>query len=156
MSFLELGISFSSNFASLFSVMRRNSSVLFLSKSLYALDKRSLSECKFSYFQLLAWKLTKCLMSFFKSRVSFPLNLPLKSLKNLHFDWPILYKVYKVWPEKLQRVIIHNTEESCKLKEKLTCCLENDLKNLVNFHQNTWKCQNWDFDGILLSKVENA
>ena len=43
-----------------------------------------------------------------------------------------------------------------KFEEKLTCGLENDMRNLANFHQNTWKCQNWYFHGILLSKVENA
>ena len=43
-----------------------------------------------------------------------------------------------------------------KFEEKLTCGLESDMRNLVNFQQNTWKCQNWDFDGILLSKIENA
>ena len=43
-----------------------------------------------------------------------------------------------------------------KFEEKLTCCLENNLKNLANFHQSTWKCHNWDFDGIILSKVEKV
>ena len=43
-----------------------------------------------------------------------------------------------------------------KFKEKLTCGLENDMRNLANFYQNTQKSQNWDFDGILLSKVENV
>ena len=43
-----------------------------------------------------------------------------------------------------------------KFEEKLTCDLENDMKNLANFNQNTWKCQSSDFDGIILSKVENA
>ena len=41
------------------------------------------------------------------------------------------------------------------LEEKLTCGLENDMRDLPNFHQNTWKCQNWDFGGILSSKIEN-
>ena len=41
------------------------------------------------------------------------------------------------------------------LEEKLTCGLENDMRDLANFHQNTWKCQNWDSGGILLSKIEN-
>ena len=41
-----------------------------------------------------------------------------------------------------------------KFEEKLTCGLENDMRNLANFHQNTWKCQNWYFHGILLSKVK--
>ena len=39
-------------------------------------------------------------------------------------------------------------------EEKLTCGLKKDLRNLTNFHQSTWKCQNWEFDGILLFKVE--
>ena len=43
-----------------------------------------------------------------------------------------------------------------KFEEKLTCGLENDMRNLAKFHQNSWKCENCDFDGILFSKVENA
>ena len=42
-----------------------------------------------------------------------------------------------------------------KFEEKVTSGLENDMSNLANFHQSTEKCQNWDFDGVLLSKVEN-
>ena len=47
-------------------------------------------------------------------------------------------------------------ESDAKFEEKLTCDLENDMRNLANFHQSTWKSQIWDFDGILLSKVENV
>ena len=36
-----------------------------------------------------------------------------------------------------------------KCEEKLTFRLKNNMRNLANFHQNTWKCQNWDFDGTL-------
>ena len=56
MPFLEPIASYSSNFSSLFSVST------FSSKSLYALDKRSLSKGKFPDFQLLTWKLTKFLI----------------------------------------------------------------------------------------------
>ena len=41
-------------------------------------------------------------------------------------------------------------------EEKLTCGFENRMRNLANFHQNNWKCQNWYFHVTLLSKVENA
>ena len=41
-------------------------------------------------------------------------------------------------------------------EEKLTYCLKNDVRNLANFHQITSNCQNWDFDGILLSKIEKV
>ena len=39
-----------------------------------------------------------------------------------------------------------------KFEEKLTCDLENDMRNMANFHQSNLKFQNWD-DGILYSKV---
>ena len=42
----------------------------------------------------------------------------LKSLRNLHFDWSLLCKVYNVWPKKVQRSIIHDTEESRKIWRK--------------------------------------
>ena len=47
-------------------------------------------------------------------------------------------------------------KNDAKFDEKLTCSLENDIRNLANFLKSTWKSQNWDFHGILLSKVENA
>ena len=54
--------------------------------------------------------------------------------------------------KELSFIALKNHE---KFEEKLTYGLENDMRNLANLHQNTWKCQNWDFDDILLSKVEN-
>ena len=45
---------------------------------------------------------------------------------------------------------------NAKFEEKLTCGLENDIRNLANFYQSNRKCQNLDFHWILLSKVENA
>ena len=42
-----------------------------------------------------------------------------------------------------------------KFEGKLTCAFKND-RDLANFHQSTRKSQNWDFDEILLSKVENV
>ena len=38
--------------------------------------------------------------------------------------------------------------------KKLTDGLKNDSKNLANFHQSTWKDQNWDFDGIILPTIK--
>ena len=42
-----------------------------------------------------------------------------------------------------------------KFDGKLICASKNDMWNLANFHQSTQKFKNCDFDGILLSKVEN-
>ena len=47
-------------------------------------------------------------------------------------------------------------DSDSKFEEKLTYGMENNLRNLANFHQSTWKSQKWDFDGILSSKVENV
>ena len=68
--------------------------------------------------------------------------------------WP----KYKTCELKIYRgVIFHETLESdAKVEEILTSGLANDIRNLPNFHQSTWKSQNWDFDGILLSKAENV
>ena len=42
-----------------------------------------------------------------------------------------------------------------KFEGKLTCAFKNDMWNLTDFQQSTRKSQNWDFDRILLSEVEN-
>ena len=54
---------------------------------------------------------------------------------------------------------LKNTEElyfvtlknHAKFEEKLICGLDIDMRNLANFHQNSWECQNCFFHGILLS-----
>ena len=46
----------------------------------------------------------------------------LKSLRNLHFDWSLLFKVYNVWPKKLQRNYMSWPEESCKTWKKTDLC----------------------------------
>ena len=43
-----------------------------------------------------------------------------------------------------------------KFEGKLICAFKNDMKNLGNFHQSTWKFRNGDFDEILLSKVREC
>ena len=84
--------------------------------------------------------------------------------------WPEHSKVSKIftligsfWTEyilfevKIREELSFMTLKSdAKFKEKQTCCLENDMRNLANFHQSTRKCQNWNFDGIVLPKVENV
>ena len=59
---------------------------------------------------------------------------------------------------------LESTEELClmalridtKFEGKLTYASKNNMKNLANFHQSTWKSQNWDFHGILFmaGKIE--
>ena len=35
-------------------------------------------------------------------------------------------------------------KSDAKFEDKLTCGLEKDMRNLVNFQQSTRKCQNWE------------
>ena len=43
-----------------------------------------------------------------------------------------------------------------KFKEKLTRGLKNDIRNLVNFHVNSRKSENFNFDELVLSKAYKA
>ena len=47
-------------------------------------------------------------------------------------------------------------KSDAEFEEKMTCGLENDMRNLINFYQSTWKSHNWGFDVILSSKVKNV
>ena len=58
--------------------------------------------------------------------------------------------------KKYRGVTFHDTQESCKIWRKTDLWFGNDMRDLANFYQSTRKSQNWNFDGILLSKVENV
>ena len=40
-----------------------------------------------------------------------------------------------------------------KFKQKLTCGLKNEIRNLVNFHARSRKSENLHFDRILVSRT---
>ena len=46
-------------------------------------------------------------------------------------------------------------KSDAKFEKNPTRCLENDIWDWASFHKSTQKCQNWNFVGILLPKVEN-
>ena len=77
--------------------------------------------------------------------------------KKLYFNCLLVTKVYNAWAAKVQRSYLSwHWRVNANFEKKLTCDLKNDMRNLANFHQSTWKCQNWGFDGILLSKLEKV
>ena len=101
-------------------------------------------------------------ITFFQVDVHIWLTTPSPYLHLSTFAWPpspliwehplwMAPKVYIVWAKKVQALKIDR-----KCEGKLTCAFKNDMRNLENFHQSTWKSQNLDFDGILLSKVKNV
>ena len=106
------------NFASLFSVMRDNSSVLFQLKLCMIWTKGAQQSAKFQTF-----------------------DCSHKISPNVHFDRLLLLKVYKNFCQK-------HSEELCLIildidayfEEKLVCCFKND-KNLMNFDPSTQKSQ---------------
>ena len=76
--------------------------------------------------------------------------------QNLHFHLFLLCKVFNFWPEWVQRSylswlwrVMKKKFEEFDFEEKMTCGLENDMRNMAKFHQSTWKSQNWNFDGIV-------
>ena len=47
-------------------------------------------------------------------------------------------------------------KSDAKFEEKLTRGLENDRRNLANFHQSTQSLKNVHFNGLILTKVYNV
>ena len=83
------------------------------------------------------------------------LTRALKSLKNLYFNWLLVTKVYIVWATKIQRSYLSWHWSVMQILKK----------NWLLVWKKTWEiwqiftralCQNWHFDGILLSKVEKV
>ena len=69
---------------------------------------------------------------------------------------PFEQSIYCLSQGSTQELPFMTLKIDAKFEKKLTCCLENHSRNFTNFHQSTRKCQHWNFDWILLSKVENV
>ena len=119
-------------------------------------------------------QIIKCMRSKFKPELCKIWRGIDLSFQNWHeeFDyfWPKDLKVPNIctlmgsiWPKyimferkKYRGVCFITLKSDAKLEEKLTSGLKNDMRNLVNFYQSIEKSHIWDFDGILLLKVENV
>ena len=66
-------------------------------------------------------------------------------------------KAYHVWAKKYRGVMFDGTEYWCKIWRETDFAFKNDIEKLSKFSaEDVRKSKNWDFDGILLSKVENV
>ena len=85
------------------------------------------------------------------------LTWTLRNLKNLHFNGLLLSKGYNVWAKKrYRRVFLHGPEYWCNIWRKTALCFQKFHEEFSKFSaQHVQKSKNRDFDGILLSKVEN-
>ena len=113
-------------------------------------SKLSTAHVKFyQVFTLIAKKVQRSYVSWIWKVLAWAL----KSLKNLHVDCFLLCNVFNVWPKKVQRSYLSwQWRMMQNFKNNWLVVWKNDMRNLVDFHQSIWKCQNWDFDWILLSK----
>ena len=82
----------------------------------------------------------------------------LKNLKNLHFNGLFLTKVYIIWAKKKYRgFMFDGTEYWCKIWRKTDLHFQKWYEQFSKFSpKHVRKGKNWDFYGILLSKVENV
>ena len=69
--------------------------------------------------------------------------------KNLHFDLLLFSIAYKVSVKKAQKNSIMALKSDSNFKEKLTFCLKNDMRNLVNFNASSGKSKTLHFDELL-------
>ena len=66
----------------------------------------------------------------------------LESINNLHFNQLLLTKVYNVSAKKSTEKLYFKTLDcDAKFEEKLTFGLENDMRNVANFHKSTRNSQ---------------
>ena len=72
--------------------------------------------------------------------------------ENLHFDVLLLSIVQLKSAEEMSLMTLKSDPN---FEEKLTFCLKNDMRNLMNFNSSSGKSENLYFDGLFLSKVCN-
>ena len=88
------------------------------------------------------------------------LTRALENLKKLHFNGLLLNKVYNIWDKKksVAEFCLMALNIDATFGGKLNCAFKNDMRNLASIFsaKHVWKSKNWDFDEILLSKVENV
>ena len=82
----------------------------------------------------------------------------IENLKIFHFNKVLLTKVNNVWNKKKYRgVIFDGTEYWCKIWRKNDLCFQKWHEVINTFlPEHVRKSKNWDFNGVLLSKVENV
>ena len=78
-------------------------------------------------------------------------NVSSRKSEHLHFDVLLLSIAYiKFHLKKRRRVSLMTLKSDPNFEEKLTFCLKNDIRNLMNFNSSSGKSENLYFDGIFL------
>ena len=143
LSFLKQQIDFSSNFASLFSVMRHNSSTNHSKVQKFHFD--GLFSPK--VYEVWSKKIQRSYLS---------------------WHWTVRQNLNKLWPcrpwriggtfsggLKARKLCVMTLTGDAKFKGKLTRGLKNDWKNLVSFHASSRKSENLYVDVLLCYAVNS-
>ena len=68
------------------------------------------------------------------------------NISELGLWWDPLIESRKSMSLKSTEVLsVMTMKNDAKFEEKLTCGLENDMRNMAHYHQSTWKSQNFSF-----------
>ena len=124
MSFLKAQVIFPSNFASVFSAIKNNSSILFFAQTLYTLVKSSLLKCKF--------------LRFSSARVK------TRQIPHVNFELTSQFLI------KFCIILhCHDTKPSCKFKAHTFSTLDKRIKGKSQFWE--FRVLYWKFAKFLMS-----
>ena len=65
-------------------------------------------------------------------------------------------KVYTWAKKSIEELFLMALNFDAKFEGKMTCGFKNHEEFSKFSPEHVWKSKNWDFDGVLLSKVENV
>ena len=83
-------------------------------------------------------------------------DLSTQIFERFPLNWAPFEQIICCLNEKVERSYISwHWRVMQNLKKYPTRCLENDMWDWTSFHKSTQKCENWNFVGIHLPKVEN-
>ena len=103
----------------------------------------------------------------FEEELTCHFKIDVKNLMNFDRNTQKSLNILLQWAafdKSIESLSLESTEELClmvlkiaaKTEGKLTCAFKINMKNLANVYHSSRKSQNQDFNGILLSKVENV
>ena len=73
------------------------------------------------------------------------LTWALQNLKNFHFNWLLLSKLYILWAKKVQRYSFMKLKRDTKFEEESTPRFKIGVRNLTKFDPSTRKSQKFSF-----------
>ena len=121
----------------------------FRSNIIYFGQRQSIKVQIFEIFECLGQNLLNSSCQFWTNQFLFKFCIFLHC-HCLHFDVLLFSRTYKVSAKKVQKDFLMTLTKDPNFEEKLTFCLKNNMRNLVNLDPSSGKSENLYFDGLLL------